>query len=123
MTGPSSTSDSSSDPTADSPAHSGDEPGAESGVHAVPVVADATPAGEPVVVDARGLRCPIPAIRLARRAQALAPGDLVTVWSTDPAAVYDVPAWARMRGHAIDGSVDVDAPEGPFTAITVRVGG
>lgn len=79
--------------------------------------------GEPVVVDARGLRCPIPVIRLARRAQDLDPGDLVTVWSTDPAAVHDVPAWARMRGHAIEGSVDVDAADGAFTAITVRVGG
>ena len=81
------------------------------------------PTGQPVVVDARGLRCPIPVIRLARQAQALVPGDLITVWSTDPAAVHDVPAWARMRGHAIEESVDVDAPEGAFTAITVRIGG
>lgn len=77
------------------------------------------------VVDARGLRCPIPVIRLARRAQTLAGGELVTVWSTDPAAVYDVPAWARMRGHGIEGSVTIDADgaEGPFQAITVRIGG
>lgn len=75
------------------------------------------------VVDARGLRCPIPVIRLARRAQSLAGGDRLTVWSTDPAAVYDVPAWARMRGHAIEGSIVVDDPDGPFQAITVRLGG
>ena len=24
-------------------------------------------------------------------------GDLVTVWSTDPAAVHDVPAWAELQ--------------------------
>ncbi|SDD01502.1 tRNA 2-thiouridine synthesizing protein A [Sanguibacter gelidistatuariae] len=75
------------------------------------------------VVDARGLRCPIPVIRLARQAQSLADGDRVTVWSTDPAAVYDVPAWARMRGHTIEESIDVDADDGPFQAITVRIGG
>ena len=76
-----------------------------------------------LVVDARGLRCPIPVIRLARQAQPLADGARITVWTTDPAAVHDVPAWARMRGHAIEGSVDVDAADGAFTAITVRVGG
>lgn len=75
------------------------------------------------VVDARGLRCPVPVIRLARRATGLAPGALVTVWSTDPAAVHDVPAWARMRGHTIEASVDVDDPAGHYRAITVLVGG
>ncbi|MHA7133213.1 sulfurtransferase TusA family protein [Oerskovia turbata] len=53
------------------------------------------------VVDARGLRCPLPVIRLAAAAREGAPGDVLTVWSTDPAARHDVPAWARMRGHAI----------------------
>ena len=75
------------------------------------------------VVDARGLRCPIPVIRLARQAQTLSPGSLITVWTTDPAAVHDVPAWARMRGHTIDGSADVDTADGAFTTITVRIGG
>ena len=75
------------------------------------------------VVDARGLRCPIPVIRLARQAQPLTGGDLITVWTTDPAAEHDVPAWARMRGHAIEKSIDVDAADGPFRAITVRIGG
>ena len=76
-----------------------------------------------LVVDARGLRCPIPVIRLARQAQPLADGARITVWTTDPAAVHDVPAWARMRGHAIEESITLDGPEGPFQAITVRVGG
>ena len=80
------------------------------------------------VVDARGLRCPLPVIRLARAAADLAVGELVTVWSTDPAAVHDVPAWARMRGHAVVRSTVLDAGAndgggGDTTAITVRVGG
>lgn len=54
-----------------------------------------------VVVDARGLRCPAPVIRLARAARDAAPGTELTVLSTDPAAVHDVPAWARMRGHEL----------------------
>ncbi|WP_448629259.1 sulfurtransferase TusA family protein [Cellulomonas soli] len=53
------------------------------------------------VVDARGLRCPAPIIRLARAARELAPGSVLTVLATDPAAALDVPAWARMRGHEV----------------------
>jgi tRNA 2-thiouridine synthesizing protein A len=54
---------------------------------------------EDVVVDARGQRCPLPVIALARRARDLPPGTVVVVLATDPAARHDVPAWARMRGH------------------------
>jgi tRNA 2-thiouridine synthesizing protein A len=51
------------------------------------------------VVDARGLRCPLPVIRLAAAAKGLPAGTELTVLSTDPAARLDVPAWCRMRGH------------------------
>ncbi|PJI93478.1 sulfurtransferase TusA family protein [Luteimicrobium subarcticum] len=78
----------------------------------------------PAVVDARGLRCPLPVVRLAAAARDAAPGTLLQVWSTDPAAALDVPAWARMRGHRL---VDVDARTGDDDAadewrVTVRVG-
>ena len=57
------------------------------------------------VVDARGLACPLPVIRLAAAARDLPDGALVTVLWTDPAAAHDIPAWARMRGHRIISSV------------------
>ena len=50
-------------------------------------------------VDARGLRCPLPVIRLAQAAKALPAGSRVAVLATDPAARIDVGAWSRMRGH------------------------
>ncbi|WP_129789387.1 sulfurtransferase TusA family protein [Promicromonospora panici] len=50
-------------------------------------------------VDARGLRCPLPVIRLAESAKGLPAGTELTVLSTDPAVKLDVPAWCRMRGH------------------------
>ena len=56
------------------------------------------------LVDARGLRCPLPVIRLAAAALDLPDGAVVEVLATDPAAVHDVPAWARMRGHTWLGS-------------------
>ncbi|WP_024288033.1 sulfurtransferase TusA family protein [Cellulomonas sp. KRMCY2] len=60
------------------------------------------------VVDARGLRCPLPVIRAAAAARGAPPGSLVTILWTDPAARHDLPAWARMRGHALIGTVAVD---------------
>jgi len=57
--------------------------------------------GEPRVIDARGLRCPLPIIELARAARTTAPGDVLVVWWTDPTAEHDIPAWARMRGHQV----------------------
>lgn len=52
-------------------------------------------------VDARGLRCPLPVIRLAAAAMDASAGTRITVLSTDPAARYDIPAWCRMRGHEL----------------------
>ncbi|AEG44578.1 sulfurtransferase TusA family protein [Isoptericola variabilis] len=85
-------------------------------------MSDAAP-DEPVVVDARGLRCPLPVIRLAARARELPPGTLVTVLATDPAARHDVPAWARMRGHAMAGEEHAVPDDGTPErwALTVRL--
>ncbi|WP_171468025.1 sulfurtransferase TusA family protein [Cellulosimicrobium sp. 72-3] len=75
-------------------------------------------------VDARGLRCPLPVIRLAAAARDLAPGARLTVWSTDPAARLDVPAWARMRGHTVVGEEQLSGQEDAEAwAITVEIGG
>jgi len=57
--------------------------------------------GPPPVVDARGTRCPVPVIRLARAARDLAPGSTVVLLADDVAAWSDVPAWARMKGHTV----------------------
>jgi tRNA 2-thiouridine synthesizing protein A len=71
------------------------------------------------IVDARGLACPLPVIRLARAAVDAPPGSILTVWTTDPAARLDVPAWARMRGHEVVGVQDL--PDGGL-ATDVRIG-
>jgi tRNA 2-thiouridine synthesizing protein A len=71
-------------------------------------------------VDARGARCPMPVIMIARAAASLPGGSLVTVLATDPAARHDVPAWARMRGHVVvDGGPIPSRPD--EVSITVRL--
>ncbi len=72
---------------------------------------------EPEVVDARGQRCPVPVVMAARTVRGLPDGTVVLLYADDPAAAVDVPAWARMRGHAV-----TVAPAEGYTVYTVRVG-
>lgn len=59
-----------------------------------------------VELDARGLLCPMPVIKLAREAQEARPGTMVRLQADDPAARVDVPAWCRMRGHELVSRAD-----------------
>ena len=51
-------------------------------------------------LDERGKRCPLPVIALMRAAQQAPSGHVIAVLSDDPAALYDIPAWCRLKGHA-----------------------
>lgn len=55
-------------------------------------------------VDALGLLCPLPVLRLAKRMEALAPGAVVRLLADDPAAHVDVPHFCAERGHAFLGA-------------------
>jgi tRNA 2-thiouridine synthesizing protein A len=81
--------------------------------------AGAGAAGADVAVDARGLRCPVPVLRLAAAVRGLPGGTTASVLATDPAVRHDVPAWARMRGH----DVVAVAVEGDVYRVVVRLGG
>ena len=50
-------------------------------------------------LDCRGLRCPLPVIRLATNIADVPVGGVVAVAADDPATRVDVPAWCRMRGQ------------------------
>ncbi|MGL5851788.1 MAG: sulfurtransferase TusA family protein [Phycicoccus sp.] len=73
---------------------------------------------DPPVVDARGTRCPVPVIRVARAVRGLPPGTTVVLLADDVAARSDVPAWSRLRGHAVTAR-----PQDGFTEYVVVVGG
>jgi tRNA 2-thiouridine synthesizing protein A len=74
----------------------------------------------PVVLDARGLRCPLPVIRVARAAMSATAGTVIEVWATDPAARADIPAWCRMRGQHYLGEVDTDGDHAAYRVLVVR---
>lgn len=48
-------------------------------------------------LDCRGMRCPLPVIRLANNIDEVAVGQTIGVVSEDGAARSDIPAWCRMR--------------------------
>jgi tRNA 2-thiouridine synthesizing protein A len=48
----------------------------------------------PQLLDARGLLCPLPALKARRALAALAPGEVLVVLATDPEAPVDVGALA-----------------------------
>ncbi len=51
-------------------------------------------------LDCRGLRCPLPIIRLANAIGDVEVEGVIAVVADDPAARPDTAAWCRMRGHA-----------------------
>jgi len=54
------------------------------------------------LVDARGMRCPWPVIRLARAMRGVAEGDAVRLLADDPAAPGEVSALVAERGWTVD---------------------
>jgi tRNA 2-thiouridine synthesizing protein A len=62
-------------------------------------------------LDARRLLCPMPVIRVQQLIEALgepAIGDEIEASCTDPGALYDIPAWARVHGHEVIATSDED---------------
>lgn len=58
------------------------------------------------ILDVKGLKCPLPVLRAKRALAALAPGAVLEVEATDPAALKDFPAFCEMTGHALLESVE-----------------
>jgi tRNA 2-thiouridine synthesizing protein A len=52
-------------------------------------------------VDATGLACPMPLVRTRQGMDAIAPGEVLRVMSTDRGSLGDLPAWADAMGHEI----------------------
>lgn len=52
-------------------------------------------------VDATGLICPLPVLRARKRLSGMAPGEVLRLLTTDPAAAVDVPHFCAQAGHAL----------------------
>lgn len=54
-----------------------------------------------VVIDVRGLKCPLPVLKAERRMQAHGAGTRFLVIATDPMAAIDVPHFCNENGHRL----------------------
>lgn len=52
-------------------------------------------------LDARGLRCPLPLLKLKQALHGMAAGEEIAVWTTDPGSVRDFQAFLRQSGHQL----------------------
>ena len=54
-----------------------------------------------VDIDARGLICPLPVLRLRKRLTELGKGAELTILTDDPVAVIDIPHFCVQEGHEL----------------------
>ncbi len=62
------------------------------------------PDADSLIYDLKGLKCPLPVLKTRKRMKALAPGELITVETTDPMAVIDIPHFCNEEGHRLEQS-------------------
>lgn len=68
-------------------------------------------------VDARGLVCPMPTIRLGQAIRKVEIGQLVEVWTDDPGSKENMAAWCKNTGHAL---IEHSADDSTFKYIVKR---
>lgn len=54
------------------------------------------------LIDARGLKCPLPVLRMEKRLAGLKPGAMLVVLATDPMAKIDIPLHCRQNGYGYE---------------------
>ena len=60
------------------------------------------------LLDCRGLKCPLPVLKMEKRLAELAAGAGLVVLATDPMAKVDIPLYCRQNGPGCDVSQDGD---------------
>ncbi|MET0444942.1 MAG: sulfurtransferase TusA family protein [Pseudorhodoplanes sp.] len=56
------------------------------------------------MIDLRGLKCPLPALRTRKVLQGMAAGDVIVVECTDPLSAIDIPNLINQTGDVLEES-------------------
>lgn len=59
-----------------------------------------------LVIDAKGLSCPMPIVKTKKALNELEPGQVLEVQATDKGSTADIKAWAESTGHQYLGTVE-----------------
>jgi len=57
-------------------------------------------------LDAKGLMCPMPIVKLAKKMKEMPVGKVLELISDDVGSKEDVPAWAKRTGNELVGTKD-----------------
>jgi tRNA 2-thiouridine synthesizing protein A len=55
------------------------------------------------VMNLRGLKCPLPALRVRKKLSELQSGEVIVAECTDPLAAIDIPNLLRQTGDTLEG--------------------
>lgn len=61
-------------------------------------------------LDAEGLLCPLPVLKIRKRLKGLADKSVLRVITDDPAAIVDIPHFCTEQGHEIISQTDDGFP-------------
>lgn len=59
------------------------------------------PADTLQIVDARGMACPMPTVRLAQTIRTIKIGDVVELWTDDVGSQQNMRVWTKNTGHEL----------------------
>ena len=60
------------------------------------------------VMNLRGLKCPLPALRVRKTLSGLKSGDLIVAECTDPLTTIDIPNLLRQTGEKLEEKSETD---------------
>jgi tRNA 2-thiouridine synthesizing protein A len=60
------------------------------------------------ILDLKGLKCPLPALKARKALKSVNPGDELHVLCTDPMAAIDIPNLIRETGDALVSQANAD---------------
>jgi TusA-related sulfurtransferase len=52
-------------------------------------------------LDAQGLLCPMPIVKLSKAMKEMAPAEILLLEATDPGSIPDVKAWSKNTGNPL----------------------
>lgn len=59
-------------------------------------------------MNLRGLKCPLPTLRVKKKLSGLQTGDLIVAECTDPLAAIDIPNLLRQTGDTLEGKGEAE---------------
>lgn len=71
-----------------------------------------------LTIDARGLRCPLPVLKVQKAMRSLAPGAALIIETTDPVSPLDLSHFCDEHGHNIQ--FREDRNDGSYCFIIVK---